>query len=95
MTFRLSPRVTRKAEFFIFESLVTFRASPSGVRSSCGPARSKPDKTSAHESSKANLGKRIIALRTSLKIGQLELGKRVGTSAKPISKWESTFIGPG
>jgi len=50
---------------------------------------SKPDKTSAQESSKANLGKRIIALRVSLKISQLELGKRVGASAMSISRWES------
>jgi len=49
----------------------------------------RPDKTSAHESSKPNLGKRIIALRASLKISQLELGKRVGASAMSISRWES------
>jgi transcriptional regulator with XRE-family HTH domain len=50
---------------------------------------SKPDKTPVHESSKPNLGKRIIALRSSLKINQLELGKRVGASAMSISRWES------
>jgi DNA-binding XRE family transcriptional regulator len=50
---------------------------------------SKPSKTSFHESSKPNLGKRIIALRTSLKINQAELGKRVGASAMSISRWES------
>jgi DNA-binding XRE family transcriptional regulator len=50
---------------------------------------SKPHKTPVHESSKPNLGKRIIALRASLKISQLELGKRVGASAMSISRWES------
>src|ERR1700724_748091 len=50
---------------------------------------SKPDKTSVHESAKPNLGKRIIALRVSLEISQLELGKRVGASAMSISRWES------
>jgi transcriptional regulator with XRE-family HTH domain len=50
---------------------------------------STPDKTSVHESSKPNLGKRIIALRASLKISQLELGKRIGASAMSISRWES------
>jgi transcriptional regulator with XRE-family HTH domain len=50
---------------------------------------SKPDKTSAHEILKLNLGKRIVALRVSLKISQLELGKRVGASAMSISRWES------
>jgi transcriptional regulator with XRE-family HTH domain len=50
---------------------------------------SKPDKISPHESSKRNLGKRIIALRASLEISQLELGKRIGTSAMSISRWES------
>ena len=50
---------------------------------------SKPDKTPAHESLKPNLGKRIIALRASLKISQLELGRRVGASAMSISRWES------
>jgi transcriptional regulator with XRE-family HTH domain len=50
---------------------------------------SKPDKTPVHESTKPNLGKRIIALRASLKISQLELGKRVGASAMSISRWES------
>lgn len=47
---------------------------------------STPDKTSIRES---KLGKRIIALRASLKMSQLELGKRVGTSAMSISRWES------
>jgi DNA-binding XRE family transcriptional regulator len=50
---------------------------------------SKPDETPVHESSKPNLGKRIIALRASLKMSQLELGKRVGASAMSISRWES------
>jgi|HubBroStandDraft_6_1064221.scaffolds.fasta_scaffold1101829_1 DNA-binding XRE family transcriptional regulator len=50
---------------------------------------SKPDKTSAYEISPSNLGKRIIALRVSLKISQSELGKRVGASAMSISRWES------
>jgi transcriptional regulator with XRE-family HTH domain len=49
---------------------------------------SKPGKTSIHESSKPNLGKRIIALRACLKISQSELGKRVGASAMSISRWE-------
>jgi|ERR1700738_350611 len=49
---------------------------------------SKPDKTSVHESSKPNLGKRIIALRACLRISQSELGKRVGASAMSISRWE-------
>jgi transcriptional regulator with XRE-family HTH domain len=49
---------------------------------------SEPDKTSVHESSKLNLGKRIIALRIYLKITQSELGKRVGTSGMSISRWE-------
>jgi len=49
---------------------------------------SKPDKTSIHESSKPNLGKRIIALRVYLKMNQFELGKRVGASAMSISRWE-------
>jgi transcriptional regulator with XRE-family HTH domain len=50
---------------------------------------SKPNKTSVHPSSQPNLGKRIIALRVSLNISQLELGKRVGASAMSISRWES------
>jgi transcriptional regulator with XRE-family HTH domain len=50
---------------------------------------SRPDKTSVRESSKPNLGKRIIALRASLEISQLELGNRVGASAMSISRWES------
>jgi transcriptional regulator with XRE-family HTH domain len=50
---------------------------------------SKPDKASVHESAKPHLGKKIIALRASLKISQLELGKRVGASAMSISRWES------
>src|ERR1700732_2366543 len=49
---------------------------------------SKPGKIPVHESSKPNLGKKIIALRTFLKISQSELGKRVGTSAMSISRWE-------
>jgi transcriptional regulator with XRE-family HTH domain len=49
---------------------------------------SEPDKTSVHHSSNPNLGKRIIALRTCLKISQSELGKRVGASAMSISRWE-------
>jgi transcriptional regulator with XRE-family HTH domain len=49
---------------------------------------SEPDKTSVDESSKPNLGKRIIALRTCLKISQSEFGKRVGASAMSISRWE-------
>jgi DNA-binding XRE family transcriptional regulator len=49
---------------------------------------SKPGKTSVHESSKPNLGKRIIALRICLKMSQSELGKRVGVSAMSISRWE-------
>jgi transcriptional regulator with XRE-family HTH domain len=49
---------------------------------------SKPGKISVHEPSKPNLGKRIIALRTCLKISQSELGKRVGASAMSISRWE-------
>jgi DNA-binding XRE family transcriptional regulator len=49
---------------------------------------SEPDKTSVDESSKPNLGKRIIALRTCLKINQSEFGKRVGASAMSISRWE-------
>jgi DNA-binding transcriptional regulator YiaG len=50
---------------------------------------SKPVKAAVHESSKPNLGKRIIALRASLKISQFELGKRIGASAMSISRWES------
>lgn len=50
---------------------------------------SKPNKTSVHPSSQPNLGKRIIALRVSLNISQLELGKRIGASAMSISRWES------
>jgi DNA-binding XRE family transcriptional regulator len=50
---------------------------------------SKPDKTSGYEISPSNVGKRIIALRVSLKISQSELGKRVGASAMSISRWES------
>jgi hypothetical protein len=49
---------------------------------------SKPDKTSIHEWSKLNLGKRIIALRVYLKMSQFELGKHVGASAMSISRWE-------
>src|ERR1700726_4714493 len=49
---------------------------------------SEPDKTSVDKSSKPNLGKRIIALRTCLKISQSEFGKRVGASAMSISRWE-------
>ena len=50
---------------------------------------SRPNKTFVRELAKPNLGKRIIALRASLEISQLELGKRVGTSAMSISRWES------
>jgi DNA-binding transcriptional regulator YiaG len=50
---------------------------------------SKPVKAAVHESSKPNLGTRIIALRASLKISQFELGKRIGASAMSISRWES------
>src|ERR1700722_5089437 len=50
---------------------------------------SKPDRPAVHLSSKLNLGQRIIALRASLKISQLELGKRVGASAMSVSRWES------
>jgi transcriptional regulator with XRE-family HTH domain len=55
---------------------------------------SKPDKTSAHESAKLHLGKKIIALRAFLKISQSELGKRVGASAMSISRWESDSMRP-
>ena len=55
---------------------------------------SKPDKTSVYESSKPNLGSRIIALRACLKISQSELGKRVGASAMSISRWESDIKRP-
>jgi DNA-binding XRE family transcriptional regulator len=50
---------------------------------------SNPPETSVHESSKSNCGKKIVALRTILKINQAELGKRVGASAMSISRWES------
>jgi transcriptional regulator with XRE-family HTH domain len=50
---------------------------------------SKPNKTSVLPSSQPNLGKRIIALRVSLNISQLELGKRIGASAMSVSRWES------
>jgi transcriptional regulator with XRE-family HTH domain len=50
---------------------------------------SNPCKTSVHKSSKPDLGKRIVALRTSLKINQSELGKRIGVSPMSISRWES------
>jgi transcriptional regulator with XRE-family HTH domain len=50
---------------------------------------SKPSRRVVHESSKPNLGKRIIALRAALKISQLELGRRVGASAMSVSRWES------
>src|ERR1700704_4647682 len=49
---------------------------------------SKPGKTSIHDSPSPSLGKRIIALRTYLKISQSELGARVGASAMSISRWE-------
>jgi DNA-binding XRE family transcriptional regulator len=49
---------------------------------------SKPGETSVYKFSKPNLGKRILALRTCLKISQAELGKRVGASAMSISRWE-------
>jgi transcriptional regulator with XRE-family HTH domain len=50
---------------------------------------SNPRKTSVHESSKPNCGKKIVALRANLKINQTELGKRVGASAMSISRWEA------
>jgi transcriptional regulator with XRE-family HTH domain len=50
---------------------------------------SKLRKTSVRESLKSNCGKRILALRTDLKITQSELAKRVGTSAMSISRWEA------
>jgi transcriptional regulator with XRE-family HTH domain len=50
---------------------------------------SKLRKTSVREFSKQNSGKRILALRTHLKISQAELAKRVGTSSMSISRWEA------
>jgi transcriptional regulator with XRE-family HTH domain len=50
---------------------------------------SNPRKTPVHEWSKPNCGKKIVALRANLKINQAELGKRVGTSAMSISRWEA------
>ena len=50
---------------------------------------SKLRKTSVHEFSKLNSGKKILALRTRLKISQAELARRIGTSAMSISRWEA------
>ena len=50
---------------------------------------SKPRKNSVRKSSKTNCGNRIVALRTYLKISQMELGKRIGVSPMSISRWES------
>jgi transcriptional regulator with XRE-family HTH domain len=50
---------------------------------------SKPSKTLTHELSKPSCGKQIVALRIRLKINQAELGKRVGSSAMSISRWEA------
>jgi transcriptional regulator with XRE-family HTH domain len=50
---------------------------------------SKPRKPPSRETSKANCGRKIIALRLYLKINQAELGKRVGASAMLISRWEA------
>ena len=50
---------------------------------------SKPRRPPSRETSKANCGRKIIALRLYLKINQAELGKRVGASAMSISRWEA------
>ena len=46
-------------------------------------------KIAVREVSKQNCGKKILALRRTLKISQAELATRIGTSAMSISRWEA------
>jgi transcriptional regulator with XRE-family HTH domain len=55
---------------------------------------SKRRKPSVGDRAVPKCGRRIIALRTFLKINQAELGKRVGASAMSISRWEGDSLQP-
>jgi transcriptional regulator with XRE-family HTH domain len=50
---------------------------------------SKPRETSVHEVPKQDCGKKIVSLRTSLKITQAELARRIGTSPMSICRWQA------
>jgi DNA-binding XRE family transcriptional regulator len=78
----------------ITQSRVTFRVSwLCGVACSLQCCEnlmaSKFRKTSVHKLSKQNCGKKIFHLRTTLKLTQLQLARRIGTSPMSISRWEA------